>query len=202
MTRFYISDLHFDHANILTFKDSDGNPTRPFKDLEEMQSIICHRWNSTVSNSDIVYVLGDVTMGKSTKCLSFLETLRGRKILIRGNHDIAKLSQYAMFFDDVRGYDVKPDFICSHIPIHPGSIARFKMNVHGHLHTNFVPHVPAKHIATELAWQDDGDDNVLSVIETKQIYDPRYLNVCVEQTNYTPISYDEILKIKKDRGIE
>lgn len=168
--RFYISDLHFDHKNILTFKDNEGKPLRDFSSLDDMQATIVQRWNTTVTNKDTIYVLGDVVMGKSTKSLEFLEMLRGRKILIRGNHDIAKLAQYARYFADVRGCDVKPDFICSHIPIHPESVNRFKINVHGHLHAN-------------------------------RLKDPRYINVCVEQIDYTPISYDAILQIKKLRGI-
>jgi calcineurin-like phosphoesterase family protein len=32
--------------------------------------------------------------------------------------------------------------------------------------------------------------------------DPRYMNVCVEQTNYRPILFEEVLKRYKERGIE
>ena len=50
---YYISDLHLGHANAIGF---DG---RPFADVTEMKEALIHRWNSTVSRADTVYVLGD-----------------------------------------------------------------------------------------------------------------------------------------------
>lgn len=178
MTRFYISDLHYDHENILNFLDNSGMPLRPFASLDEMQATICHNWNKTVSNSDTIYVLGDVTIGRTEKSLSFLETLRGRKILVRGNHDKAKLSHYSKYFVDIRAYDIKPGIICSHIPIHTDSIERFGINVHGHLHINEV-------YTKDPRFMPEGENAVK---------DKRYLNVCCEKVNYTPISYEEIIK--------
>lgn len=185
MTRFYISDLHYDHTNILTFKNTDGTPIRNFKNLEEMQATITHRWNNVVTNNDTVYVLGDITLGQSTKCLSFLEMLRGTKVLIRGNHDGAKATQYLKYFKDIRAYDVKPGIICSHIPIHPGSLARFGTNVHGHLHSNIVTREAPKQIGEQFI--------------KVQVPDNRYFNVSCEQINYTPISYEELLLKIKER---
>ena len=52
--KFYISDLHIDHANILGFDN------RPFKDVEEMNNELIHRWNDVVSDGDLVYILGDM----------------------------------------------------------------------------------------------------------------------------------------------
>lgn len=184
--RFYISDLHYDHAGILTFKRDDGTPLRPFESLDQMQATITHNWNKVVGQVDTVYVLGDVCLSKSTKALEFLGQLKGRKILIRGNHDIAKLTQYAKYFDDVRAYDKKDGIICSHIPIHPQSLARFGVNVHGHLHYQEVRRL------------DQGGQFVgnfgfvpsLGLVDYGP--DTRYFNVSVERINYTPIEYSEL----------
>lgn len=128
-------------------------------------------WNDTVTPGDKVYHLGDVVMNR--RYLKILERLNGRKVLIKGNHDIFKLKDYTEHFDDIRAYQIYPKhgIICSHMPIHPNGLEhRFKYNVHGHLHSNIVTQVGSK------------------------VPDTRYLNICVEKTNYTPISFDEILK--------
>jgi calcineurin-like phosphoesterase family protein len=169
---FYISDTHFGHRNIIDFKRNDGTPLRDFKSVEEMDECMVYNWNSTVKPNDTVYHLGDVVINR--KSLQILNRLIGRKVLIRGNHDIFKLKDYAEYFEDVRGYKVMPShgIICSHIPIHPSALERWKYNFHGHLHSNHV------------LKQQDG---VL-------IRDEKYVNLSVEQINYTPISFDELRK--------
>lgn len=134
MTTFLISDTHFSHANILNFEDGCGRPIRPFKSVEEMDEALIENWNSVVKEGDKVYHLGDVCIQKSG--LSCLSRCNGKKVLIRGNHDIYKLKDYAAYFKDIRGAFVLDKFIMTHIPIHPESIERFKGNIHGHLHSN------------------------------------------------------------------
>lgn len=134
MTSFYISDTHFGHANILTFKNRDGTPLRVFDSVEDMDEHMVKCWNERVNTQDTVYHLGDVAIHHRN--LPILSRLNGRKILVKGNHDTAKLSQYMKYFADVRAYDRKDGIICSHMPIHPESIERFGINIHGHLHNN------------------------------------------------------------------
>jgi calcineurin-like phosphoesterase family protein len=179
---FYISDLHYDHANILNFKRDDGTPLRPFATLDEMQATISHNWNKVVGDKDTVYVLGDVVMNKNAKSLEFLKVLRGRKILIKGNHDLAPINRYSNYFEDIRAYDRKEcagqRIIASHIPIHPDSLARFGVNVHGHLHSGEV--------------LGHGDDEFVTP-------DARYFNVSCERIDYTPIAIEELVKRIKER---
>lgn len=131
---FLISDLHFNHHNILKFKRTDGiTPLRPFKDIDEMHTTIIYNWNRIVAEDDKVYVLGDISLGSD---LSILNMLKGTKVLIKGNHDNLKLSKYQEHFKDVRAYHILDRFILSHIPIHPESLARWKANIHGHTHAN------------------------------------------------------------------
>ena len=59
MKTFVVSDMHFDHANIIKLAN------RPFSDVNEMNDKIIENWNSVVSAGDMVYILGDITMGKS-----------------------------------------------------------------------------------------------------------------------------------------
>lgn len=137
MKIFLISDTHFGHENILNFRDKDNNPIRPFSSLEEMNETLIQNWNNTVSNTDKVYHLGDVLFTKKWLDL-IMPRLNGTKVLIKGNHDNLKLSQYQQYFKDIRAYHVLDRYILSHIPIHIDSLSRWKANIHGHLHNNII----------------------------------------------------------------
>lgn len=188
VNRFVISDTHFGHTNSWEkFKLADGSPLRPFTSTEEMDETMIERWNAKVKPGDTVYHLGDVVINQ--KSLHLVSRLNGRKILVRGNHDIFKDKQYAeVGFEQIHGVRVFVDkFILSHIPLHPDCVTdRFRVNVHGHLHANEV---------MELTLQVTGDD--IYPYEEERI-DPRYLCVSVEHTNYEPLHFDEVdAKIKK-----
>ena len=171
--RFVISDTHWGHTNSWQkFKLPNGDPLRPFTSTEEMDEAMVERWNAVVRPQDTVYHLGDVVINK--KSLHHVKRLNGKKRLIRGNHDIFKDQDYRdVGFEQIHGVRVFVDkFILSHIPLHPDCVTnRFRVNVHGHLHANRV-----------MRWIDN---------DTQQ-EDPRYLCVCVEQVNFTPISFDEV----------
>lgn len=136
MKTFLISDTHFGHVNILKFQKKDGSQLRVFDSIQEHDEALIENWNSVVKNGDKVYHLGDVSMCNWTRTSEILGRLNGDKVLIKGNHDGAKMNQYLQFFKDVRAYHQLDKFILSHIPIHPLSLSRWKANVHGHLHAN------------------------------------------------------------------
>ena len=170
---FLCSDHHYAHKNILNFTNADGSRVRDFASVEEMNGAIISRHNSVVRPSDKVYFLGDVTMNTNAKGLEFLSEMNGEKILIKGNHDLCTAQQYLKYFKDIRGSYQLAGFILTHIPIHPDSLSRWAANVHGHLHTNQV--------------QLNGKP------------DPRYLNVSLEQINFTPIALENLVQLVKDR---
>ncbi|NBO29921.1 hypothetical protein EB118_17115 [bacterium] len=179
-TTFLVSDTHFGHEKTCTvFKRADGSPLRPFKDAEEMDEEMIKRWNDRVRPKDKVYHLGDVVINR--KFLSVLGRLNGDKVLIRGNHDIFKLEDYTPYFRDIRGCHVMNGMIFTHIPVHEESLGRFGTNVHGHLHYNRVMRM----------------DTYLS----KSVVDVRYHCVCVEQTDFAPITLEEVNeRIVKEGG--
>lgn len=173
---FFCSDHHLGHENLYnTFKREDGSPARPFASSAEATEIIIQNHNKVVGPSDRVYFLGDVLM--STKAANFevLRRFNGRKVLIKGNHDKAKLSVYSAYFDDVRGIHHFDGYALSHVPLHPQSLTRWGKNIHGHLHHNYI----------KTEWGND-------VITDPP--DDRYINVSLEHINYTPISLEEIKK--------
>jgi len=177
VNRFVISDTHFGHTNSWEkFKQADGSPLRPFTSTEEMDETMIERWNAKVKPQDTVYHLGDVVINK--KYLNLVKRLNGRKILIRGNHDIFNDDDYReVGFEQIHGVRVFVDkFILSHIPLHPDCVTeRFKVNVHGHLHANEI-----------MGWWKHG------YAEDTEMPDPRYLCVSVEHTNYEPLHFDEV----------
>ena len=78
---YYISDLHFGQDTIC---QREG---RPFRDVEEMDRVLIERWNSRVSMDDIVYVVGDFILRGEEYWGEYLDKLKGRIVLLRGNHD-------------------------------------------------------------------------------------------------------------------
>ena len=82
MGRWWTSDHHFGHANIIRYC------ARPFTDADAMNRAMVDRWNDVVDESDEVWILGDIVMGQLAVNLSaHVWRLKGRKILVPGNHD-------------------------------------------------------------------------------------------------------------------
>ena len=133
---FYIADWHYNHANILSYDN------RTFKTVEEMDAALVERWNATVTSADTVYVLGDMFWGGETKAVPVLDSLNGKKILIKGNHDRCKNTEFRKRFDQISGYleitDGDRHVVLCHYPM-----PCFKNHFHGwyhlygHVHNSF-----------------------------------------------------------------
>lgn len=173
------SDPHFGHANICKFVNYDGSKLRPWDDVHEMNKDLIDWYNELVDDNDRVYILGDVAFNIGSFRAN-VERLKGRKVLVPGNHEPRKMHKYIDLFDDVRGYVQRDGFIMSHIPIHPDSLSRWKLNIHGHLHSNEVM----------------VDEEYQSCLPYPDV---RYFCACVERTNFRPILLDDILK---QRGLK
>lgn len=175
--RFITSDLHFGHKNIIEYEN------RPYVDVSTMNEQLVTNWNKKVSSSDLVYLLGDISIGMRKSDLSdLLFRLNGDIILVMGNHDedlkfnwLSKIGRFNM----VSEYPIIVDdwMIMSHKPIYLGSNTPY-VNLYGHVHS-----------------------------------DPRYLPisesgacVCLEKWNYHPVNLDyiksEITKLKYNQEYE
>lgn len=177
---FIVSDTHFGHEKTCTvFKRADGTPLRPFGSAEEMDEFMIAAWNERVGPKDKVYHLGDVVINR--KALKTLARLNGDKVLIRGNHDIFPDVEYREHFRELRAYHVMNGMILSHIPVHPESLGRFGVNIHGHLHANRVMKAMPPHYRPN-------------------DIDPRYHCVCVEQTDFAPILFEDVIERIKAEG--
>lgn len=175
---FLVSDTHFGHAGVCHFLRNDGTKLRPWDDPEAMDEAMVQAWNETVRPKDKVYHLGDVVINR--RHLKTLARLNGDKVLIKGNHDIFKLEDYTPYFRDIRGYHVMNGMILSHIPVHESNLYRFGTNIHGHLHSNRV--------------------TMLDTYLSKPVIDARYQCVCVEQTDFRPILFEDVIKRIKEEG--
>ena len=178
---FLVSDTHFGHVGVCKFTHPD-DPTvklRPWDTPEEMDEEMIRRWNDRVRPNDKVYHLGDVVINR--KALPTLARLNGDKVLIRGNHDIFRDTEYREYFRELRAYHVLNGMILSHIPVHEASLGRFGTNIHGHLHATRV----------KKAWGVAARTG--EVLYGSQL-DVRYHCVCVEQTDFAPILLEDVYK--------
>lgn len=162
MTRFFTSDTHFGHANIIRYCD------RPFKDIYHMDETIVNNWNSVVGDTDVVYHLGDLALGPSSRWHDILTSLNGYKVFVVGNHDRIFAGEkqrqrekwdeaYHEWFDEVvdnyEGLILKDGTVVnlSHFPYEADHMdearyMEFRLKdkgvplVHGHTHAEFVKH--------------------------------------------------------------
>ena len=165
---WFISDTHFNHANMLKFLDAAGKAFRGdrFDNVDHMNETMIANWNSKVMPQDKVYHLGDVFFGSDHDARKILSRLNGHKRLILGNHDkLHRQSPLYEHFDKIMLWWPFEDYIFSHVPLREDQM-RFRrdtgrVNVHGHIHQNKSP----------------GD---------------RWFNMCVESIGYAPMHYDEL----------
>jgi calcineurin-like phosphoesterase family protein len=133
---YYISNIHFGCQN--KFEN---------RTLEHDQLII-DNWNHTVTNSDTVYILGDIGRIGSNKDNEYLckciSVLKGKKVLVLGNHDdylkdirlrqlFTEVCDYKEITDNYNGMSHK--LVLQHYPIlmwngqHKGWV-----HIYGHVH--------------------------------------------------------------------
>lgn len=135
---YYISDLHLLHENVLRFDN------RPFETIENMQETIVNNWNRKVTNGDTVYILGDVSMrGKKEDLISLVATLKGRKVLVKGNHDDVSDYRYQQLYYEIVDYKEihdavdgqNYDLVLCHYPIFSWKkMGRGIILLYGHTH--------------------------------------------------------------------
>jgi len=123
MNIFLIADTHFDHKNIIEYCN------RPFDSVEEMNQAIINNWNSTVSEKDLIFHLGDFAFCNADRRRELADRLKGNIVLIKGNHDKATVTHYESLGFAVYDILVIGEYILSHRPVKSN-----KINIHGHKH--------------------------------------------------------------------
>lgn len=181
---YFTSDTHFDHKNII------GYSGRPFRfpgglpDINGMNRKFAQNWNRVVKPEDVVYHLGDFSMHKEVAKIRRIRCrLKGKIILIRGNHDRSIEQMRAAGFDEV--YDrleielMGLKIYLSHVPIsipdpHPRKYAAcFTQPPPDFYHYWLCGHVHEQ-------WKRKGN----------------VINVGVDQWGYTPRTLAEIVEAR------
>ena len=172
---YFTSDLHFYHENIIKAVN------RPFDNAEQMNDTLIKNWNDRVRPNDEIYILGDFTMKGYTFATETLCQLKGRKHLIKGNHD--KFSDSPHFekylFESISDYKqidyMNTKFILFHYPILEWNhFFRGSIHLHGHQHNK--PEYNLENLRKGIKRYDVG----------------------VDANNMTPISADEIIAFFKN----
>lgn len=194
---FFTSDTHFGHFNISKYCH------RPFTSRSNMDKSLIENWNSVVPSDGIVIHCGDFMLPShygTTEYMKYMSKLNGKIYLLRGNHDrieitsnpvgyFAKLGDIIqtpklMSVMDIMEIDVEDNSIMAcHYPMlsYPANYQVF-----GHIHT-----------------LSDGLCHGLDCELNQKIRSTQY-DVGVDQNEYKPISYRELMDIfsEKQKGDE
>jgi calcineurin-like phosphoesterase family protein len=80
---FFTADLHLGHEEVIAKRH------RPFASVTEMNEALIENYNQRVTADDTVYILGDLCHRLTEEEANrLIARLNGRKILLRGNHDV------------------------------------------------------------------------------------------------------------------
>lgn len=183
---FFTSDLHFGHANVITFDK------RPFTTVDEMDAELKKRWNNKVGKGDLVYVLGDMIWKScNNDAESLIKGLNGQIILIKGNHDrFLGNAKAKKALAGIKEYDdivvtledgTKRRCILSHfyMPFYNGHLYKTIL-LHGHSHTS----------------RESEMEQEMSRVLNQRGFPNEIYNVGCMYWNYEPVTLDEILAKK------
>lgn len=129
MNKWFISDTHFSHTNIIRYAG------RPFQSVKEMDERLIENWNALITPQDTVFFLGDFGLGTTDFLAGLCVRLHGNKICIRGNHDgtPAKMQKigFSLALESAFIKIGRHQVELVHIPSHP---APSHFQLHGHVH--------------------------------------------------------------------
>ncbi len=202
---YFTADQHFGNDTVIRIDN------RNYPSVEAMDIDLINRWNAKVNTDDTVFIMGDFIHRPQKGWKYYLERLNGSKILILGNHDytlfdeMPSVSERALYFkaitqsaeiqlmdNDTKAlYDVCGEMILniksakgqrivstddsrkivlSHYPILEwNGYYRGFWHIHGHIHNHR---------------QDT---------YKKLIYEDRALNAGCQITDYSPVSFSELV---------
>jgi calcineurin-like phosphoesterase family protein len=186
MNCFFTSDHHFGHVNIIQYS------RRPFANVVEMNEAMVDRHNAVVRDEDEVYFVGDLALDDKYVAL-FAPRLKGKKILVPGNHDSCHpmhrrhTAACARFRD--WGFTTIQERMVRDLPFG----------------RSFICHMPLRNITVEhdqryIALRPEEaelDEQGCKYLLHGHVHEKwkrrgRMINVGVDQWNFTPVSVEEL----------
>ncbi|MDD3831639.1 MAG: metallophosphoesterase family protein [Clostridia bacterium] len=144
-----------------------------------MDEALISNWNARITNADTVYIIGDL-LWKTSRAEEYLSRLKGKKILVTGNHDSSLLNNEiaAKYCKEIHS------FLECHIDGHQTTLCHYPMVewkgsrkegtsklgylIYGHIHGNIK-------------------------YEYKHLFSlPNALNAGVDINGYVPVTFDEL----------
>ena len=177
---YYISDIHFYDLRIFNLCN------RPFKNIDIFNQYIINKWNSKISYSDDVYIIGDIGSNKVKETINILDKLNGKKHLIVGNRDedFLKLYEESQIFIEIKYNKQLVDGNRSVFLIHYPLMDWPNINnncclIYGHIHNKFI-----------------NQGNMYK--EIKEYYkDKLAYNASCDVIGFIPKTLDELIKLKE-----
>jgi len=169
---WFISDEHYNHRRIIEYAK------RPFAFVEAMNRYMVHRMMSMIRPNDFVWHLGDFGFGPVNELKERLSWFPGRHGLVRGSHD--------------RGREAMEDI--GFCPVVEQAVVRFDgVNV-------LLSHRPLEFLPEGVTGVFHGHVHRADPHDLHEAGEPTYiqpfnLNLCVEMTDYQPVSYNTALKM-------
>ena len=177
--RFFTSDTHFGHANII------AHCKRPFKDVEEMDEEMIRRWNAIVGPNDAVFHMGDFTYHNATKTKEIVSRLNGTIVLVEGNHD----KKPCRFFGAV---------LKSGTVTFAGDIGDVQMSHYPYIGTDYDDY---GRDFSRLQLDDKGDWLLHGHVHCLWKRKNRMINVGVDQWAFAPVSEQELVDFILGEGL-
>ena len=152
-----------------------------------MDETLFNNWNKTISEHDLVYVLGDISFQKYAIALEMIPKLKGKKILVQGNHDKFSIGQYHKLgfehvFQDILMKMGKHRVRLCHYPYRAPWYKRILTRA---TYNRYIDRRPPRdssfllHGHCHNAWLMKGNQ----------------LNVGVDVHNFIPVSFDKIMSL-------
>jgi calcineurin-like phosphoesterase family protein len=164
---FFTADTHLGHENIIKYCN------RPFKSLEQMDKVLIHNWNQRVKAEDVVYFLGDFCF-KNTEGGKPGEGVAKNALFwlsrLRGNVVFLKGNH-----DKRNSMNTKLKSCIIEIGGEEIYLCHNPEDFNKNYRINLVGHVHEK-------WKIKNEGNVVLV------------NVGVDQWNFRPVTWEEIMK--------
>ena len=188
MKLFVTSDQHFTHRNIIKYAQ------RPFElsdaGISECINTIVNRHNEIVTDDDIVLFVGDLAHGRNYSeqdITLIVGAMKGKKILIRGNHDHFSDEFYRTLFVDVVDHFLIDDTLICHYPCYESKFnsiperefidkfsGKFTRIIHGHVHNKD----PSE-------WESDGVERINACVDfTPNNFYPVNINIGILKTYF------------------